>query len=78
MAVSDRVQLHRLVIGAHNATTAPYRRARCRWRLWRGIDPMIAVLDAVPWDGEPLSAEERRQVEASERAMSRDRRRRAW
>lgn len=73
MAVSDGAQLHRLVVGAHNAAIAPYRQARCRWRLWRGIDPMIAVLDAAPWDDEPLSAEERRQVEASERAMSRNR-----
>ena len=72
MAVSDRAQLHRLLAGAHNATTAPYRRARCQWRLWRGIDPMIAVLDAAPWDDEPLSVAERRQVEASERAMSRE------
>jgi hypothetical protein len=33
-------------------------------------DPMLAVLGAAPYDDEPLSDEERRQVEASERAIA--------
>jgi hypothetical protein len=68
--IADHARLYRLAVGTHSVATAPYRRARCRWRLWRGVDPMIAVLDAAPWDDEPLTAEERRQIEESERGIA--------
>lgn len=63
--ITARARLHELVDALPDASV----KSAARY-LERATDPMIAVLDAAPWDDEPLSAEELRQVQESERAIA--------
>lgn len=63
--IADRARLHELIDALPSESLEPAGRY-----LERATDPMIAVLDAAPWDDEPLTAEERRQIEESERGIA--------
>ncbi len=65
MATATRALLHRLVDELPEASVVP-----AAAYLERAADPMVAVLDAAPRDDEPLSPEERRQIEESERGIA--------
>ncbi len=63
----SRARLHRLVDALPAASVAPAAAYR-----ERAADPMIAVLDAAPWDEEPVTAAERAAIEAASAEADRD------
>ena len=63
--IADRAQLHRLVDELPEASLEAAGRY-----LERAVDPMIAVLDAAPFDDEPLSPQDEAAIRDSERARA--------
>jgi hypothetical protein len=60
VVVMTKADLHRLVDELPDASVDPVARV-----LERAKDPVIAVLDAAPWDDEPFTAEEQAAVAAA-------------
>lgn len=64
--IADRARLHELIDALPSESLEPAGRY-----LEQATDPMIAVLDAAPWDDEPLTAEDAAAIAEAEAAYSR-------